>query len=294
MMAVLAVSCAGSIEVCQAAGIAPKASAAGAIPRLSDGHPDLNGTWDNGSGIDFIHPEKSSDGSVCISGCEPAVGAAPAATAAGAAPATGAAAAAPVAAAAPAARKARPAPNMPRYKPQFLAKVRDLDKRQVETDPVLRCRSPGLPRIGPPDKIVQRPGQVVFLYDDVSGAFFRIIPTDGRAHRTDVDDSYLGDSVGHWEGDTLVIEANQFNDDSWLTDNGAFHTRGLTVTERLHRSGDEIEYQAVANDPAVLVQPWKPDRRILKLTQVELAEPVPCVDQDLKHLVDESHHANPR
>ncbi|HEY6923074.1 MAG TPA: hypothetical protein VI653_06375 [Steroidobacteraceae bacterium] len=244
------------------------------VPRLPDGHPDLNGTWDNGSGIDFVQPQKSSDGSVCIAGCAPAAASPPPPSSA--------------------ARQAAAVTNIPHYKPQFLAKVKDLDKRQVDTDPVLRCKNPGLPRIGPPDKIVQQSKQIVFLYDDVSGAFWRIIPMDGRPHRSDVDPSYLGDSVGHWEGDTLVIDANQFNEDSWLTDNGAFHTADLRVTERLHRVGDTIEYQAVVEDPKVLTEPWKPRARILKLTQNELVEPTPCVDQDLKHLMDDSHHANPR
>jgi hypothetical protein len=259
-----------------AGGASPAPPAVRLVPRLPDGHPDLNGTWDNGSGIDFIQPQTSADGSVCIAGCKEAK-----------------------AAAAPpppssAARQAAAASNMPHYRPEFLSKVKDLDKRQVETDPVLRCKDPGLPRIGPPDKIVQQSTQVVFLYDDVSGAFWRIIPIDGRQHRTDIDPSYLGDSIGHWEGDTLVVDADQFNDDSWLTDNGAFHTDDLRVTERLHRVGDTIEYQAVAEDPKVLAEPWKPKMRILKLTHNELVEPTPCVDQDLKHLVDESHHANPR
>jgi hypothetical protein len=259
----------------QSAGTAsPAQPAARPVPRLPDGHPDLNGTWDNGSGIDFIQPQKSADGSVCITGCQ-AVAAAPPPSSS-------------------AARQAAAAANMPHYRPEVLSKVKDLDKRQVETDPVLRCKNPGLPRIGPPDKIVQQSNQIIFLYDDVSGAFWRIVPMDGREHRTDVDPSYLGDSIGHWEGDTLVVEANQFNDDSWLTDNGAFHTADLRVTERLHRVGDIIEYQAVAEDPKVLAEPWKPKMRILKLTHNELVEPTPCVDQDLKHLVDDSHHANPR
>src|SRR5215469_11025683 len=219
-----------------AAGEEP--SAQKPVPRLSDGHPDLNGTWDNGSGIDFVQPQKSADGSVCIAGCQ-SVAAAP-----------------PPRPPPPSGRRA--ASNFPHYKPQFLAKVKDLDKRQVEADPVLRCKNPGLPRIGPPDKIVQTSGQIVFLYDDVSGAFWRIIPTDGRPHRTDVDPSYLGDSVGHWEGDTLVIDANQFNDDSWLTDNGAFHTDDMHVTERLRRVGDVIEWQAIVEDPKVLLEPWQP------------------------------------
>jgi len=244
------------------------------VPRLSDGHPDLNGTWDNGSGIDFVQPQKSSDGSVCIAGCQPVAAAPPPPP--------------------PPPSGRTPATSFPSYRPEFLAKVKDLNKRQVQEDPVLRCKDPGLPRIGPPDKIVQRPGQIVFLYDDVSGAFWRTIPTDGRPHRTDVDPSYLGDSVGHWEGDTLVIEANQFNDDSWLTDNGAFHSTDMRVTERLHRVGDVIEYQATVEDPKVLLEPWHPKMRVIKLTTNELAEPTPCVDTDLRHLVDDSHHPNPR
>ena len=276
----LTLAAAAATLVCQlvyAAGDAATSHpAAQAVPRLPDGHPDLNGTWDNGSGIDFVQPQKTTDGSVCIAGCQPVAAAAPAAPPP------------------PSGRQGAPAANAPHYKPEFLAKVKDLDKRQVETDPVLRCKNPGLPRIGPPDKIVQQSNQMVFLYDDVSGAFWRIIPMDGRPHRTDVDPSYLGDSVGHWEGDTLVVEANQFNDDSWLTDNGAFHTSDLRVTERLHRVGDVIEYQATVADPKVLVEPWKPRMRVIKLGHSELAEPTPCVDQDLKHLVDDTHHPNPR
>jgi len=251
------------------------------VPRLADGHPDLNGTWDNGSGIDFVRPEKSADGSVCVAGCPPA-------------PAPAAQQTSSKTPAAPPPPRTSPQPDVPKYKPEFLSKVHNLDKNQVRTDPVLRCKSPGLPRIGPPDKIVQTPNQMVFLYDDVSGAFWRIIPTDGRPHRTDIDESYLGDSVGHWDGDTLVIEANHFNDDSWLTDNGAFHSTALRVTEHLHRIGDTIDYWADVEDPKVLQEPWHPKHRLLKLTDMELAEPAPCVDQDLKHLVDDSHHPNPR
>ena len=242
------------------------------LPRTADGHPDLNGTWDNGSGIDFIRPQHLADGSVCVSGCAPQ----------------------PAAAQASAPRPAaRPPRNFPRYRPEYLAKVAQLDRNQLQLDPVLHCRSPGLPRIGPPDKIVQQARQIVFLHDDVSGDFFRIIPVDGRPHRTDVDPSTLGDSIGHWEGDTLVVEANQFNDDSWLTDNGAFHSDQLTVTERLRRVGDTLEYEAVATDPKVLTEPWKVTR-VAKLTDVDLVEATPCIDKDLSHVIDGTHHDNPR
>jgi hypothetical protein len=243
------------------------------VSRQSDGHPDLNGTWDNGSGIDFLHPEHLAGGSVCVAGCD-----APAPVAKNGSPAPAA---------------ARAPRHFPKYRPQFLQQVSDLEKNQLQVDPVLHCRSPGLPRIGPPDKIVQQPGQIVFLYDDVSGNFFRIIPTDGRPHRTDVDPSTLGDSVGHWDGDTLVVEANQFNDESWLTDNGAFHSSELVVTERLQRVGKTLHYESVSTDPKVLAEPWKVSR-VAQLTDVDLIEAAPCIDKDLNHVVDGTHHDNPR
>lgn len=257
-----------SAESGQAAGREAASASAQSLPRLSDGHPDFNGTWDNGSGYDFIQPQKSADGSICISGCPKPGGAAPA--------------------------RAPLPPDRPKYKPEFVAKVKDLEQRQVEMDPVLRCRAPGLPRIGPPDKIVQRPGEIVFLYDDVSGSFWRIIPTDGRKHRPDADESYLGDAIGWWEGDTLVVETVNFNEDTWLTDDGAFHTRNLRVIERLTRDGDTMQWQATAYDPEVLAEPWTLRPRVMRLTTQELQEPVPCVEQDLEHVVDGTHHDNPR
>jgi len=248
---------------------AGSAANSGKAARLPDGHVDFNGTWENGSGYDFIKPQKGDDGSICISGCKSATGGPPA-------------------------PRVRVEPDRPKYKPEFQGKVDDLSKRQVETDPVLRCKAPGLPRIGPPDKIVQQANQVVFLYDDVSGSFWRIVPTDGRKHRADADPSYLGDAVGHWEGNTLVVETTNFNDDTWLTDNGAFHSDELRVVERFTRNGDTMEWQATVYDPSVLAEPWKVRPRKATLTHTELQEPVPCVEQDLKHVVDGTHHDNPR
>jgi hypothetical protein len=249
-------------------------AAAPTTPRLPDGRPDLNGTWDNGGGIDFVQPQQKADGSLCVSGC-----ATPAPAAAAAAPATPA---------------ARPPPDRPQYRPEFAARVEDLRKRQQREDPVLRCQPPGVPRIGPPDKIVQNARELVFLYEDVSGPFFRIVPLRAGVKRIDDSESYLGDATGHWEGDTLVVVTRNFNDLTWLTDDGAFHTTDLLVTERLTRRGNEIEYAAVVEDPAVLAQPWRLRPRRMVLTEVEMAEPAPCVEQDLEHMVDDSFHANPR
>lgn len=248
------------------------AQSASDVPRAADGHPDLSGTWDNGGGIGFVRPRREGD-SVCVSGCGPS-----------APPPSSTAASAP-----------RPAPpSTPQYRPEFAARVADLRARQVEEDPVLRCFAPGVPRIGPPDKIVQRAGEVLFLYEDVSGNFFRIVPTDGRPHPKGNEPSFLGDAVGRWEGDTLVVETVNFNGEAWLTDNGAFHTRDLRVVERLRRTGETLEWSATAYDPAVLAAPWELATRYAQLTDLEIVESPPCIDRSLQHMVDDTHHPNPR
>jgi len=244
------------------------AAGQGATPRTADGHPDLSGTWDQGNTTPF--GARKVGASICVVACDEV-------------PET------------PGARGERQAPDRPSYKAEYVAKVQDLNARQVEEDPVLRCENPGLPRIGPPGKIVQTPGQVVFLYDDPNGNFFRIIPTDGRDYRSDTVPSYLGDSVGRWEGDTLVIESVNFNGKAWLTDDGSFHTTDLRVVERLTRSGDQLTWQATAHDPAVLAEPWQMRPRTGTLTDVELVEAPPCVERDLAIVFDPTtSHDNPR
>jgi hypothetical protein len=254
---------------------AASAQSSDGVVRGPDGHPDLSGTWDNGAGIDFVQPKKDGD-SICNFGCASGVPPPPRGEGGAAAPG------------------APPPPAGPKYRPEFAARVADLDARQVAEDPVLRCFAPGVPRIGPPDKIVQRAGELVFLYEDVSGSFFRIVPSDGRPHPTANEPSYLGDAVGHWEGDTLVVETMNFNDMTWLTDNGAFHTTDLRVVERLRRNGDTLEWTATAHDPAVLAAPYEAPRRVAKLTDLEIVESPPCIDRSLENMVDDSHHTNPR
>jgi len=233
------------------------------IPRMNDGHPDLNGTWENGGGIHFIQPVTNADGSICIRDC-------------GGPPAP------------------RLPPERPKYKPEFQAKVKELDQRQVEFDPALRCRPPGVPRIGPPDKIVQTNKEVIFLYDDITGAAFRVVALGAKHARDDIEESYFGSSIGKWEGDTLVVDTVGFTDETWLTDDGSFHTKNLHVVERLKRVADTIEYDVIVNDPEVLAEPWRPRRRILELTSEDLPPSVPCSEQDLPHVVDGTHHDNLR
>ena len=244
--------------------------AARPTPRLASGVPDLNGAWDHLGGIEFVRPVVLPDGSVCVVGC-------------GSAPA-------PADEPSPAAYER----TFPSYRTEFLERVAELDERQVRFDMALHCHPPGVPRLGPPWKIVQSQREVVFFYDDPTGGHYRIIPVDGRGHRPDLPPSYLGDPIGRFENDTLVVETVNFNEETWLSDNGAFHTKDLKVVERLRRVGDTIEYEAVAHDPAVLVEPWLERRQTIWLTDVELEEPVRCVERDLEQIVDGSHHDNPR
>jgi len=239
------------------------------IPTL-DGHPDLNGNWDTGGGIPPIQPVKTGNGSVCLT-CAPGFNPT-----------------APVPPPPP-----LPSADQPLYKPEFRAKVLDLRKHQVKFDTSLHCRNPGVPRIGPPQKIVQSKDELVFLYADLTGESFRLIPV-GRPHRADVPPSYLGDSVAHWEGNVLVVDDVNFNDETWLADDGLFHSAQLHVIERLHRDGNTLHYQATVYDPKVLMQPWVMQPRQMQLASEEMIEAPPCVEEDFPNMTDETYHHNAR
>jgi hypothetical protein len=99
--------------------------------------------------------------------------------------------------------------------------------------------------------------------------------------------------VGHWEGDTLVVDVTRLTDETWMGDNGLFHSRKLHVTERLRRAGDTIQYQVTAEDPDVLQKPWTLSRT-LTLQPDALEEAAPCVDKDAGHYVTLEHHDNTR
>jgi len=76
-------------------------------------------------------------------------------------------------------------------------------------------------------------------------------------HPDDMIPSYMGDSIGRWEGDTLVVDTAGFNDKTWLIGTGTFHTEALHVTERYTRvDKDQINYDVTMEDPGVLTKPW--------------------------------------
>src|SRR5690606_8049462 len=87
---------------------------------------------------------------------------------------------------------------------------------------------------------------------------FRVIATDGRElnERQLIQTKYTGHSIGHWEGDTLVIESIGFTPETWLARGGFFHSENMKVIEKFTRQGNQILYEAIVEDPDVLLQPW--------------------------------------
>ena len=144
------------------------------------------------------------------------------------------------------------------YDAKALEKIQEFRRRQNIDDPNGLCLLPGIPRIYQmpmPFKIIQLPNEVIFVHEAFRG--IRIVPTDGRPHPDDVDPAYLGDSVGRWEGDTLVIDVRSFNDRTWLGFGATHHTDKLQITERITRTGPEtLSYEATITDPGVFTKPW--------------------------------------
>jgi len=103
-------------------------------------------------------------------------------------------------------------------------------------------------------KIIQAPDVILFLYANLS---YRQIFMDGRKLESDPNPSWMGYSVGRWEGDTLVVDSNGFNDRSWLDAFGHPHTEALRTTERYRRSDfGHLEVELTLSDPAVYARPW--------------------------------------
>jgi hypothetical protein len=160
--------------------------------------------------------------------------------------------------------------NRPLYKPEFWDKVIELDMWTNKFDPVMTCQPLGVPRQGPPRRIYQSENDITFLYfgGDAGGGYgeYRIIPTDNRPRAKDAefDITYMGNTVGRWEGDTLVLDSIAFIDTTWLGRGGFFHSDRMHVVEKFTRQGDALMYDVTVEDPEVLVEPWVLPTRTLR------------------------------
>ena len=145
------------------------------------------------------------------------------------------------------------------YQPWAAEKKKENYAKRAQLDPYLKCFLPGVPRVNYvpfPFQIAQTPKYVVISYEFAHAR--RIIYTDGSGHAPP-NDFWMGDSRGHWEKDTLVVDNTHFNDRTWFDMAGNFHSDALHVVERFTpvEGGQVMHYEATIEDPKVFTRPWK-------------------------------------
>ena len=243
-------------------------AAAAAAPRTPDGRPDLSGVWWPGRDLQVAPLRPAPD---------------------------------PTAAAAPPAAPAPPRPRRPGfsslYQPWAVEKAKTLSDKD---DPSLRCLpvafgtvNVSLYGLGFVGQIVQTPTFIVLLTETYHS--FKIIPTDGRKHRDDAPPSFRGDSVGHWEGDTLVVESKNFTDTNWMHAEGfvSFHSDALRIVERYRRvDRDTLEVETVIEDPKVLTGPWTVPKQTLKLAPFDQILEIGCSGTESAGLMEAAAKQN--
>ena len=207
--------------------------------RTRDGQPNLEGQWGQASDIitySIEDPEAERAGHTAISGQRPMVGR-------------------PI---------IDPIDGKIPYQPwaaKFAAFLHEqhLGPSKIEyLDPVSRGFQEGIPRINYQGafQIQQFPGTVLITYDYFHT--YRVIPLDGRPHVGNDVKLWMGDSRGHWEGNTLVVDVANNNDQTWLQIVGGFHSNAFHVVERWTPTApDHIVYIATIEDPKVYSRPWK-------------------------------------
>ena len=224
LAAVFAVGAAAPAQAKAAAAhkAAPAAAHLGQIPRAADGHPDFSGIWQTLSEAEFD--------------LEPHAGRRDAPPGAG----------------------VIEGGHIP-YLPEALAKRQANFAHRTSEDPRFKGWLQGVPRgvySRQPFEIFQRPAGLTLVHQ--YGFQVRDIHTDGSKHPDyDYGDLWQGDSRGHWEGDTLVVDINGFNEDLWLDRSGNYHSEKLHVVERWKFiDANTLSYSATLDDPKVYARPW--------------------------------------
>jgi hypothetical protein len=142
------------------------------------------------------------------------------------------------------------------YKPELLKKKQENQANWLTSDPEIKCYLPGVPRANYmpfPFQIFQNE-KAIFVAYEYAGAVRNVYLTDPGPAPID---AWMGQSVGRWEGDTLVVDVTGFNDQSWFDRSGNFHSDKLHVVERYTPLGpDTLTYEARIEDPDVFTRPW--------------------------------------
>jgi hypothetical protein len=177
------------------------------------------------------------------------------------------------------------------YTPDAAARAKTLGDKD---DPALRC----IPSVGGPPttnivQLVQTPKLVVLLQETFHG--FRLIPPEpGRTHSEMQAPAYWGDSVGRWEGDTLVVDVTNFNERNWISPQGivSFHSDALQVVERYRRiSANALEIEKTYDDAKVLIRPWV-DKRVYRLAPFDQIMEAMCTGTETAALMEAAAKQN--
>ena len=207
-----------------------RAESQAGVPQTAAGKPDLNGIW---QAMGTAHWDLE-DHSARVPALPPygAVGAVPAG------------------------RSVVEGGEIP-YRKEALAKREENRKKWLTEDPEIKCYLPGVPRamyLPFPFQIVQST-DVILMAFEYAGA---TRPIYMKKTEPPPIDTWMGHSEGRWEGNTLVIESNTFNDLTWFDRAGNYHTEALKVTERITpMTRDALRYEATIEDPKVFTRPWK-------------------------------------
>ena len=177
------------------------------------------------------------------------------------------------------------------YLPKWATKKQDNWQRYI--DPIGSCHLTGVPRqvYAPRGQMfLQSPG--VFAIVSEFAHLYRSFPTDNSAHLRDSVRLYMGDSRGHWEGNTLVVDTTNLTDRTWLSISGEFHSDALHVTERFTLvDADTILYETTLVDPKAYTQPWTMAFPLMRMEKGHEVWEEACLegDRDLQHLIDAGH-----
>lgn len=165
--------------------------------------------------------------------------------------------------------------NKPSYGPRTVA---------IDNDPIQHCRPTGIPRImfyPQPFEIVQDPTRTFMFFEREHA--WRGIWTDGRAHTQDPDPTFMGESIGKWDGDTFVVDSIGFNDRTWLDFYGDPRSDALHLTERFKRTGaNTMSWQFTVDDPKAYTGKWESDTKTFRLLTGKRAvmDELFCVAED--------------
>ena len=179
------------------------------------------------------------------------------------------------------------------YLPEVRTRATDIRANRMADEPELHCFMSGVPHVMYVQfgfQIIQNPRQVVMAWDFMNA--FRIIATDGRPHIPASIKLFQGDSVGRWEGGTLVVDTTNQNDRTWLDTAGNIHSDAIHVVERFTLADpNTIRYEATIDDPKAFAAPWKATETFRRIAtpdyeQYEFA----CIEgnRDLQHYPEQA------